>query len=129
MPRASDSWPNRLRGNRATERSAGPEMADILAVAAHPDDIELNVGGTLLKACDDGYSIALCDVTQGERGSRGSGDLRLRETQAANRILGISDADRWNLNIPDGAIDLTPDNVLKFVRCIRHFRPRVLLFP
>lgn len=104
-------------------------MADILAIAAHPDDIELNVAGTLLKSQDDGRSIAICDLTAGERGSRGSAHVRLDETNRANAILGVDASTRWNLGIPDGDIALTKDNVLKVVRAIRHFRPAVLLFP
>jgi bacillithiol biosynthesis deacetylase BshB1 len=103
-------------------------MADILAISSHPDDIELSVGGTLLKARDQGHSIALCDLTAGERGSRGTRETRREETSRANSVLGISDADRWNLGIPDGGIDNSPENVLKVVRAIRHFRPKVMLF-
>lgn len=103
-------------------------MADILAISAHPDDIELSVSGTLLKARDQGHSIALCDLTEGERGSRGTRQTRAEETLRANRTLGITEADRWNLGIPDGNIEINPENILKVVRVLRHFRPRVLLF-
>lgn len=103
-------------------------MADILAISAHPDDIELSVAGTLLKARDQGQSIALCDLTEGERGSRGTRQTRREETSRANRVLGIGDDDRWNLGIPDGNIQSTQENILKVVRVIRHFRPKVMLF-
>jgi N-acetylglucosamine malate deacetylase 1 len=104
-------------------------MADILAIAAHPDDIELNVAGTLLKSRDNGRSIAVCDLTAGERGSRGSEELRREESRRANAVLGVNDATRWNLHIPDGDIAITKENVLKVVRAIRHFRPTVMIFP
>jgi bacillithiol biosynthesis deacetylase BshB1 len=104
-------------------------MADILAIAAHPDDIELNVAGTLLKARDAGHSIALCDLTGGERGSRGSEELRREETRRANAVLGVDDSTRWNLGIPDGDIAVTKSTVHQVVRVIRHFRPTVLIFP
>lgn len=103
-------------------------MPDILAIAAHPDDIELNAAGTLLKARAAGETFAICDMTQGERGTRGSGELRGEETQRANRVLGLADEDRWNLKIPDGNIECTMENRLKVVRAIRHFRPKVLIF-
>ncbi|HVZ38606.1 MAG TPA: bacillithiol biosynthesis deacetylase BshB1 [Candidatus Kapabacteria bacterium] len=103
-------------------------MADILAMAAHPDDIELSASGTLLKAHDAGQSIALCDLTEGERGTRGSREERRRETERANRVLGITAAERWNLRIPDGNIALNDENILKAVQAIRYFRPRVLVF-
>jgi bacillithiol biosynthesis deacetylase BshB1 len=104
-------------------------MIDILAIAAHPDDIELNIAGTLLKARDAGRSFAICDLTGGERGSRGSLELRRMETRQANQILGITDDLRWNLAIPDGNIELSAANIEKVVIALRHFRPRVLLFP
>jgi len=104
-------------------------MADILAIAAHPDDVELNVAGTLLKSRAAGRSIAICDLTAGERGSRGSADLRRAECDAANAVLGVDASTRWNLGIPDGDIAVSKENILAVVRAIRHFRPAVLLFP
>ena len=104
-------------------------MVDILAIAAHPDDIELNIAGTLLKAHDAGRTFALCDLTEGERGSRGSAEVRREETRRANDILGITEELRWNLGIPDGDIAIDKENMMKVVRAIRHFRPAVLLFP
>src|SRR4051812_13110630 len=103
-------------------------MPDILAISAHPDDIELNVAGTLLKARASGRTVAICDLTRGERGTRGTMELRAEETQRANRALGIADENRWNLKIPDGNIEVNEENRLRVVRALRHFRPRVLLF-
>lgn len=104
-------------------------MPDILAIAAHPDDIELNVAGTLLLSRDGGHTIAICDLTAGERGSRGSAELREQECARANAVLGVDASTRWNLGIPDGDIAITKENILKVVRAIRHFRPTVLIFP
>lgn len=104
-------------------------MADILAIAAHPDDVELNVAGTLLKSQDEGHTIAICDLTAGERGSRGSAELRTAECARANAVLGVDASTRWNLGIPDGDIEITKENVLRVVRAIRHFRPSVIVFP
>ncbi len=104
-------------------------MIDVLAVAAHPDDIELHIAGTLLRTADRGGTFALCDLTQGERGTRGSMRTRQEETGRANRVLGIDAALRWNLEIPDGDMRIVPENVNRVVRAIRHFRPSILLFP
>src|SRR5437763_12095894 len=82
-------------------------MVDILAVAAHPDDVELNISGTLMKHAEAGRSFAICDLTGGERGTRGSAKLRKEETENANRIIGITGSHRWNLGMPDGDIQLT----------------------
>ncbi|MGE3800369.1 MAG: bacillithiol biosynthesis deacetylase BshB1 [Candidatus Kapaibacterium sp.] len=104
-------------------------MIDLLAIAAHPDDVELHVSGTLLKTVDLGGTVAICDLTRGERGTRGSGELRAEETRQANRAMGIDEANRWNLGIPDGDIRITEENILSVVKALRHFRPRILLFP
>ncbi len=104
-------------------------MVDILAFAAHPDDAELCIGGTLLKARQLGRTFAICDLTQGERGTRGSMDLRHAETERANQVLGIGRELRWNLGMPDGDIQITKENITAVVRAIRHFRPKVILFP
>lgn len=104
-------------------------MIDILAIVAHPDDVELHIAGTLLRTADLGGSFAICDLTQGERGTRGSATLRSQETERANRALGIDSSLRWNLGIPDGDIRVVPENVNKVVRAIRYFRPSIILFP
>jgi bacillithiol biosynthesis deacetylase BshB1 len=104
-------------------------MVDILAFAAHPDDAELCISGTLLKARSLGRSIAICDLTQGERGTRGSMDLRYQETERANAVLGLTHETRWNLGMPDGGIETTKESVEAVVRAIRHFRPAVMIFP
>lgn len=104
-------------------------MVDILAVVAHPDDAELNIAGTLLRTADLGGSFAVCDLTRGERGTRGSAQLRAEETANANTALGLDENMRWNLGIPDGDIRITQENLSKLVRTIRHFRPSILIFP
>lgn len=104
-------------------------MIDVLAFAAHPDDAELHIAGTLMRTADLGGSFAICDLTRGERGTRGSSDLRAKETHQANLVLGIDESLRWNLGIPDGDIRVTPENVELVVRAIRYFRPSIVLFP
>ena len=73
---------------------------DILAFGAHPDDVEISCAGTILKHIDLGYTCGIMDLTQGELGTRGSGELRLKEAEKAKDILGISA--RENLGFSDG---------------------------
>ncbi len=101
--------------------------ADILAVAAHRDDVEQTCGGTLLRMAERGHSTAILDLTQGEMGTRGSVEQRGREAEEAARILKVS----WRkaLDIPDGRVENTWENRLKIARVIRELRPRVLIIP
>jgi len=100
---------------------------DILALAAHRDDVEQTCGGTLLKMAQRGYRTGILDLTQGEMGTRGSAGDRAREAADAARILGTS----WRgaLDIPDGRVENTWDNRLKVVRVLREQRPRVVILP
>src|SRR5450631_3579927 len=100
---------------------------DILALAAHRDDVEQTCGGTLLKMAQRGYRTGILDLTQGEMGTRGSADDRAREAADAAKILNTS----WRgaLDIPDGRVENTWDNRLKVVRVLREQRPRVVILP
>lgn len=100
---------------------------DILALAAHRDDVEQTCAGTLLKMAERGYSTGILDLTQGEMGTRGSREDRAREAAEAARILKVS----WRnaLDIPDGRVENTWDNRLKVARVLREQRPRVLILP
>jgi bacillithiol biosynthesis deacetylase BshB1 len=100
---------------------------DILALAAHRDDVEQTCGGTLLKMAQRGYRTGILDLTQGEMGTRGSADDRTREAADAAKILGT--AWRGALDIPDGRVENTWENRLKVVRVLREQRPRVLILP
>lgn len=100
---------------------------DVLAIAAHRDDVELTCGGTLLMAAALGRSTAILDLTQGEAGTRGSADLRQREAAAAAKILGV--AERANLGLPDAGIVNTPETRLLLATEIRRLRPRVVIAP
>lgn len=98
---------------------------DILAFGIHPDDVELSAGGTILKHKALGYKVGICDLTRGEMGSRGSGELRLVEAANAAKILGVDI--RENLGMPDvWAID-NQENYLKIIQIIRKYRPRIVL--
>jgi bacillithiol biosynthesis deacetylase BshB1 len=100
---------------------------DILALAAHRDDVEQTCGGTLLKMAQRGYRTGILDLTQGEMGTRGSAEDRAREAAEAAKILCVS----WRqaLDIPDGRVENTWENRLKVARVIRNQRPRVLILP
>jgi N-acetylglucosamine malate deacetylase 1 len=100
---------------------------DILALAAHRDDVEQTCAGTLLKMADRGYRTAILDLTQGEMGTRGTADDRANEAAEAARILKVS----WRhaLDIPDGRVENTWENRLKVVRVLREQRPHVLILP
>jgi N-acetylglucosamine malate deacetylase 1 len=103
------------------------EALDILAIAAHRDDVEQTCGGALLKASQRGQRTGILDLTQGEMGTRGTADDRAREAADAAKILGVS----WRraLDIPDGRVENTWENRLKVAVVIRETRPRVIILP
>jgi len=100
---------------------------DILAIAAHRDDVEQTCGGTLLKMSSLGHSTGILDLTKGELGTRGTAEDRAREADAAAKILKVS----WRqaLDIPDGRVENTWENRLKVARVIREQKPRVVILP
>ena len=101
--------------------------ADVLAIAAHRDDVEQTCGGTLLRMAARGLRTAILDLTQGEAGTRGTADERAREAEEAARILGVG----WRqaLTVPDGAIENTLENRVAIVHVLRRLRPRVVILP
>jgi N-acetylglucosamine malate deacetylase 1 len=103
------------------------QSLDILAIAAHRDDVEQTCGGTLLKAGQRGQRTGILDLTQGEMGTRGTAVDRAREADDAAKILGVS----WRqaLDIPDGRVENTYDNRLKVATRIRETKPRVVILP
>lgn len=100
---------------------------DVLAIAAHRDDVEQTCGGTLLKMAQLGHSTGILDLTQGEMGTRGTAADRAREAGEAAKILRV--AFRQALDIPDGRVENTWQNRLKIARVIREQRPRVVILP
>jgi N-acetylglucosamine malate deacetylase 1 len=100
---------------------------DILAIAAHRDDVEQTCGGVLLKMAQRGQRTGILDLTQGEMGTRGTAEDRAREAADAATILGAS----WRraLDIPDGRVENTWENRLKVASVIRETRPRVVILP
>jgi LmbE family N-acetylglucosaminyl deacetylase len=98
---------------------------DILAIFAHPDDVELTVGGTLLKMKSLGYKTGALDVTRGEMGTRGTVEGRAQEAEEAAKILKLDV--RENLGLPDGHVFVTDDERTKLVRVLRRLKPKILL--
>ncbi len=98
---------------------------DVLAIFAHPDDVELTVGGTLLKMKSLNYKTGALDVTRGEMGTRGTVEGRAAEAEEAAKILKLDV--RENLGLPDGRVFATDDERAKLVRVLRRLKPKVLL--
>ena len=98
---------------------------DVLAFAAHPDDVELSAGGTMCLLAKQGYSTGIIDLSRGELGSRGTPELRAQEAARAGNILGIQA--RENLGIPDGNMANSKQNQLKLIGAIRHHKPHIVL--
>jgi bacillithiol biosynthesis deacetylase BshB1 len=100
---------------------------DVLAIAAHRDDVEQTCGGTLLKMAQRGQRAGILDLTQGEMGTRGAPEDRAREAADAAKILQVTF--RHALDIPDGRVENTWENRLKIARVLRAQRPRVVILP
>src|SRR5438045_7672490 len=100
---------------------------DVLAMAAHLEDVEQTCGGPLLKMAQQGHRTGILDLTQGELGTRGSAEDRAREATDAAAILKVS----WRhaLDIPDGRVENTWENRLKIAQVVREQRPRVVILP
>lgn len=97
---------------------------DILAIGAHPDDIELSCAGTLAKEISKGRSVGLLDLTQGELGTRGSAELRLKEAEASREILGAKF--RVNLGFKDGFFKDDEAHQIEIIKVIRQAKPKVV---
>jgi bacillithiol biosynthesis deacetylase BshB1 len=100
---------------------------DMLAFAAHPDDIELTCGGTIIKLVCKGYQIGIIDLTQGELGTRGNAEIRQKEASTAADIMGVKI--RENLGIPDGNIEINMKNRLHIIKIIRRYKPCLIFLP
>jgi bacillithiol biosynthesis deacetylase BshB1 len=100
---------------------------DLLAIAPHPDDVELTCGGTLLKAADQGYKTGILDLTAGEMGTRGTPETRLKEAAKAARILRVSH--RENLRLPDAYLEVSKITKLAVAQRIRALQPHTVILP
>lgn len=98
---------------------------DILAIAAHPDDVELGAGGTVLKAVQSGKKVGILDLTRGELGTRGTVETRMEESENSRNILGVSV--RNNVSLPDGFLENIRDYQMRILPFIRRYRPEIVL--
>ncbi len=102
-------------------------MVDVLAIAAHPDDVEQTCGGTLMRMQEMGYRTGVLDLTAGEMGSRGSPEIRLREADAAGKQMRL--AYRGNMHFPDARLENTLAARMTLALEIRLRKPRVVILP
>jgi bacillithiol biosynthesis deacetylase BshB1 len=98
---------------------------DILAIAAHPDDVELCCSGTLSKHIQAGYKAGVVDLTQGEMGTRGTAEIRLQEAEDSRKVLGLKVRD--NLKMDDAFFSNDREHQLRILEAIRRYRPRIVL--
>jgi bacillithiol biosynthesis deacetylase BshB1 len=98
-----------------------------LAIAAHPDDIELSCSGTIIKLTDKGLPVGILDLTRGELGTRGNEKIREKEAKEAAKIMGVNI--RENLGLPDGKIQVTMENKIELIKIIRKFQPEIIFSP
>jgi len=101
------------------------QKVDVLAIAAHPDDMELICGGTLIRAHMLGHSTGILDLAAGEMASRGTPELRAKEAAKAAKVMGVSV--RENLGFPDGGIQNTPETRAKVAVVIRRLQPKIVI--
>jgi len=102
-----------------------PMKLDILAISAHPDDIELSCSGTLIAHKTQGYTTGILDLTEGEMSTRGTIETRQKESAEASQIMGLSL--RENLGLSDAKFDLSFENQLRVIKVVRKFRPEIIL--
>jgi N-acetylglucosamine malate deacetylase 1 len=100
---------------------------DVLAIAAHPDDVELTCGGTLLKMAQKGYKTGILDLTAGEMGTRGTPETRAKEAARAGKVLRVSW--RGTLGVPDSDVQPTRQHKLRLAGVIRELRPHTVILP
>lgn len=103
------------------------EQVDLLFFAAHADDLELSCGGTIAKSTKDGLRVGLVELTRGEMGTRGTPQIRYRESQRAAKILGVEF--RYQLDLGDGGMRTGRDEELEVIDVIRRHKPRVCFAP
>src|SRR5271167_2311147 len=100
---------------------------DLLAIAPHPDDVELTCGGTMIKMAQAGYRTGILDLTRGETGTRGSPETRLKEAARAGKIMGA--AVRRNLALPDAHLRVSDEYKAAIAEVIRELEPRTVILP
>jgi len=100
---------------------------DLLAIAAHPDDVELTCGGTVLKMAQAGYRTGILDLTKGETGTRGTPEIRAREAARAATVLKASV--RRNLGLPDARLEMREEYKMAIAEVIRELQPKTVILP
>jgi bacillithiol biosynthesis deacetylase BshB1 len=108
-------------------REEGVMNLDLLAIAAHPDDVELTCGGTLLKMAQKGYKTGILDLTAGEMGTRGTPETRAKEATVAAKLLKV----KWRgtLGVPDSDVQPSRPHKLRLAAVIRELRPKTVILP
>ncbi|HKK88069.1 MAG TPA: bacillithiol biosynthesis deacetylase BshB1, partial [Saprospiraceae bacterium] len=101
------------------------EKVDILAIGAHPDDVELSCSGTLASHIDKGFTVGLLDLTRGELGTRGTAESREEEAEASRKLMGAKF--RTQLDLGDGFFEINKDNLKAVIRVIRASQPKIVL--
>ncbi len=102
-------------------------QVDILTIAAHPDDVEITCGGTVIKMAQAGYRVGILDLTGGESGTRGSAELRAKEAAKAAKVLGA--VYRESLDLPDAGVENNRESKMKVAQKIRDLRPQTVILP
>ncbi|MDQ1474051.1 MAG: N-acetylglucosamine malate deacetylase 1 [Bryobacterales bacterium] len=102
-------------------------MLDLLAIAAHPDDVEQTCGGTMLRMAEAGYRTGIIDLTAGDMGTRGSPEIRVAESEAAAKVLRVSH--RENLHFPDARLENSMAGRMTLAHRIRELKPRTVILP
>src|SRR5437016_2694810 len=100
---------------------------DVIAVAPHPDDLEITCGGTLALLVRQGHRVAMLDLTSGEPTPRGSDEIRTRESEAARQVLGVPL--RLNAGLPNRVLMDIPENRFKLATLFRRYRPSIVIVP
>ncbi len=100
---------------------------DVLAIAAHRDDVEITCGGTIIKLTDSGRKVGILDLTRGEMGTKGNAEEREQDSIEAAKIMKL--AWRGNLSIPDAGVEISRENKLNIARVIRKFKPEMIILP
>ena len=98
---------------------------DILAIGAHPDDIEISCSGTLMKQVGKGYKVGIADLTKGELGTRGDANTRMREVEQSTKIIGVQV--RENLGFEDGFFKNDKEHQLELIKLIRKYQPTIVI--
>ena len=101
------------------------EKLDILVFGAHPDDVELGCGGTILKHVNQGYKVGIIDLTRGELGTRGTEETRSNETENSTKILGVSLRD--NMGFKDGFFQNDESHKMELIKKIREYKPEIVI--